>query len=162
MPERRRGGSAFERALALVERKPLTRAEVRKKLVGEGFDPGEAEAAVERLAASGVLDDARLASHYLSTRTERLGHGRGRLIAELVRRGVEPEVAERAWEEIVGTGDLDPRALLDREASRRAAAEGGALDRRGYARVYNALLRAGFEPGDVEAALERYRADLED
>ncbi len=161
MPAGNRGESAFERALALVSRRPLTRAEVRKKLVAGGCEPSDAEAAVERLTASGVLDDAKLASHYLLTRTERLGHGRERLVGELVRRGVDAGVAERAWDEVVGAGDLDPKALLAREAARRAAAEGGALDRRGYARVYNALLRAGFEPGDVEAALERYRADLE-
>jgi len=161
MPTGNREESAFERALELVSRRPLTRAEVRKKLVADGFETSDAEAAVERLTASGVLDDAKLASHYLLTRTERLGHGRERLVGDLVRRGVEAGVAERVWNEIVGAGDLDPKALLAREAARRAAAEGGALDRRGYARVYNALLRAGFEPGDVEAALERYRADLE-
>ncbi len=162
MPRGNPDKGAFDRAVGLVERRPLTRAEVRRKLLAEGFEPGEAEAAVDRLAASGVVDDARLAAHDLLTRTARLGHGRERLIGELVRRGVDPSVADRAWDEIVGAGDLDPKDLLDREAARRVASEGGALDRKGYARVYNALLRAGFEPGEVEAALERYRADLEE
>lgn len=157
-----RDDAAVERAIELVSRRPLTCAEVRRKLVAEGFEPAAAEAAAGRLSDSGVLDDAKLASHYILARTERLGHGRERLIGELVRRGVEPEVARRAWDDIVGAGDLDPGSLLAREAGRRVRAEGGRLDRKGYARVYNALLRAGFEPGDVDAALEQYRAELED
>jgi regulatory protein len=155
------GKGALDRALDLVSRRPLTRAEVRLKLVAEGYDPSDAGAAVDRLAASGVLDDSRLASHYLLTRSERLGHGRERLLRDLLSRGVDPEVAESAWVAVVGTGDLDPGAQLAREAERRVAAQGGVLDRKRYARVYNALLRAGFDPGAVAAALERYRADIE-
>ncbi len=153
---------ALDRALDLVSRRPLTRAELLRKLAFEGYPAGDREEAVARLAASGLLDDARLASHFLLTRSERLGHGRERLLAELVRRGVEREVAERAWAEAVGAGDLDPGAGLAREVERRAIAQGGRLDEKRYARVYNALLRAGFEPEKVEAALERYRAGLED
>jgi regulatory protein len=157
-----RGKGALDRAIDLLARRPLTCAEVRLKLVAEGCDPSEAASAVDRLAAGGVLDDFRLASHYFLTRSERLGHGRGRLLAELERRGIDPEVAGRAWDALVETGDLDPMARLAREAERRAAAAGGALDRKRYARVYNALLRAGFDPGAVAAALERFRADIED
>jgi regulatory protein len=154
--------SAFDRALDLVSRRPLTRAELRRKLSSEGYGAGDVEETAARLSASGLLDDARLASHYLLTRSERLRHGRARLLSDLVRRGVERGVAERAWAEAVEAGDLDPSAGLAREVERRATALGGRLDEKRYARVYNALLRAGFEPERVEAALERYRSGIED
>ncbi|MBZ5640640.1 MAG: recombination regulator RecX [Acidobacteriia bacterium] len=162
MPTEDRGREALDLALGLVSRRPLTRTEVRDRLVAAGHDPSEASAAVDRLVASGILDDARLASHYLLTRSERLGHGRERLTAELLRRGVEPEVVEGAFDRAVADGDFDPGTQLAREVERRVAGAGGALDRKRYARVYNALLRAGFDPGAVAAALERYRSDAGD
>jgi SOS response regulatory protein OraA/RecX len=63
-----RGKGALDRALVLLARRPLTRAEVRLKLAAEGYDPSDATAAVDRLAAGGVLDDSRLAAHYLLAR----------------------------------------------------------------------------------------------
>ncbi len=155
-------GSAFDHALRLLARRPLTATETRDGLLAAGFPAAEVGDALARLARAGHLDDARLALHFILTRSERLGFSRERLLLELSNRGVAEAVAAEAWTRAVAEGHVDPDVLLRRQVERRTAAVGGRLDRRGYARVYNALLRAGFEPSAVVAALEPYRAGLDE
>jgi len=82
-----------------------------------------------------------------------------RLVAELEGRGVARAVAEAAWCRAIELGEVDPAAAV-RKALRRRLAAGGAIDDRRYARVYNALLREGFERDEVESALAPHRALL--
>ena len=151
------GSSLLERAARLAARRPLTRAEMRSRLLREGHDEAAVDAAVARLEEAGVLDDAALVEQTLIARASRLRHGPERLFAELERRGVEAGTVRAVWERLVGDGDVDADGGLAREVERRVGAAGAPLDRKRYARVYNALLRAGFEPGAVEAAMERHR-----
>jgi SOS response regulatory protein OraA/RecX len=117
----------------------------------------ETERVVGILREKGLLDDAAVAREFIATRSGRLGHGRLRLLADLVRRGVSPEVAEAAWAEAVRGGDVDPAEAVRRAARRAVSRRGGRLDRRSYPRVYNSLLRQGFDPDAVRAALAEFR-----
>ncbi len=144
--------------LRLVARRPLTVAELRDRLLERGHVEGEVERAIARLLETGILDDRRLAAHFIVTRSARLGHGRARLLRDLGRRGVDPRVAREAWDRSVRQGDVDPDAHLRGEIAKRVEAAGGRLEERAYRRVYNSLLRAGCEPGAVESALQPYRA----
>lgn len=170
MPERGAGGrtreaagprTAEDEALRELARRPLTRAEIRERLGRKGIPEGEIEAALARLGAARLVDDRALAEHYLRIRAERGRLGKERLLRDLERRGIDRETAEASWSRLEEAGDVDAGAALFREVERRVGTAGGTLDRRRYARVYNALLRAGFEPEAVEAALERYRSGLE-
>jgi len=151
-PER----SALDDAVRLLSRRPRTRAEVRDRLARRGHPAGEIDDALARLAARGIVDDAALARHWIEVRAARRGYGPGRLIRELESRGVPPEVARRALEDSVREGAVEPREILDREAVKRVAALRGDRGRRAYARVYNSLLRAGFDPGEIHEALARH------
>ena len=164
--EARRGDAPppplLERAAALASRRALSRAEVRDRLLRSGEAPGPVEAALDRLEEAGLVDDARLASALLLSGWSRPGRAPERLLREVERRGIAAGTVRAAWASLVAAGDVDPSGALERETARRLAAAGGALDRRGFARVYNALLRAGFEPEAVEAALAPHRpSDLD-
>jgi SOS response regulatory protein OraA/RecX len=143
-------------ALRLLGRRPLTVEELRLRLERRGFDPAESAAALDALGREGWIDDHELALHYIVVRAERLGHGRERLCRELVGRGVPAEIVERAWSEALQQGRLEPERLLARQASLRVEREGGRLDLRAYRRVYNSLLRAGFEAPSIRTQLEPY------
>jgi regulatory protein len=158
---RRSTGDPERDALAMLGRRPLTAAEVRRRLLDLGHASGAVEATLERLAAAGYVDDRRLATHFLAVRAERGGRGPRRLVAELVRRGVPAEVAEQVLRELLDGGDLDPAALAAREARKRASAYGGTLDRKRYAAVYNALFRAGFEPETIRVAIDPLRREAD-
>jgi len=151
------GASAHDDASRLLAVRPRTAHELRAGLRRRGHAAEAIEAALERLRAAGQLDDEALALHYVLTRGPRLGHGRARLLADLERRGVEPATARRAFERAVELGYVDPAAQLERAVERRVRSYPAGLDGRAYARVYNALLRAGFEAGPIVAALAAHR-----
>jgi regulatory protein len=146
-------------ALRLLSRRPLTVHEMRERLAERGHAPAQVDATLADLESSGELDDLKLARHWVTVRAARLARGPARLLRELEERGVDPDLARKAWKEAVASGDVDPEALLAAEAGKRVSLAGGMLDDRRYARVYNALLRAGFEPEAVRAALEPHRRD---
>ena len=147
----------YVEAVRRLCRRPLTVREIRDRLEQSGHCEAEVEAVLERLLADGSLNDQALASHYMAARMERLGHGPLRLVRELVRRGVEESVVQAALCAGLAQGDLDPERVLRREVHRRFSHE--TVTPREYRRVYNAMLRAGFEPLSIRSALDRYSRD---
>jgi len=145
--------SAYRDALTLLARKPLTEVEVRDRLVARGHTGESVRVALARLSDAGYVDDLRLALHFICTRSCRLGHGPRRLIEQLRARGLHADQAWRAWSQAVDQGEVDPIEMLRAEIRRRLGSDGRIVDRRQYGRVYNALLRAGYEPDRIEVAL---------
>ena len=156
-PSGRRSSAPDRGALAdgvrMLARRPLTRAEVHDRLLARGHTEDEIVEALARLTTLGALDDAALARHWVEVRSVRRGHGRERLTRDLEARGIDPETVRRAFEEAIESTGIDLAEVLRREARKRVHALGTRRDRRAYARVYNALLRAGFEPGSIHHAL---------
>ena len=152
-----KNGSAAEEALSILARRPLTEAELRRRLAARDHSDEDVHEACAYLRKAGYVDDGRLALDFIVLRAERLGHGPSRLTDELCRRGVEREVAESALQRAIDQGDLDPQRLLRRRLERLlrdAPTQPGLRDR---VRVYNALRRAGFD-GD---AIRRELASLD-
>ncbi len=158
MAERHRNDPEHD-AVILLSRRALTRRELLARLARRGHPPEEAERAVQTLAERGLIDDLAVAKQHVASRGARRRLGPSRLRLELERRGVAADVARRAIEEAVDDGVLDPARDLGKEVRRRVVALGPRPDRRALARVYNALLRAGFEPEAVRAALEPHFPD---
>jgi regulatory protein len=145
----------------LLAARPLTEAELRERLSRRGHAPLDVEAAVREARHAGWIDDAALARTVVREGLEK-GRGKERLLAQLLSRGIEPELAEKAWEELLSSGDVDPEGTLRAEVERRVAAGGGALTGRAAARIYNALLRSGHDPERIRSALAPYVGDDDD
>jgi len=150
------------RALKWLAQRPLTEAELSKKLRTSGIEADVVEALCARLRRSGYLDDLRLARHFVATRAARLGLGPRRLLEELGRRGVAREVAQEALEAAAGDGEFAPEDELARRVARATRDGAQRLDRRAQARLYQALVRAGFDHEAIRRAIEPARADGED
>jgi regulatory protein len=153
---------AYRDAVALLARRPLTRHEVVTRLLAKGHDDDAIEAAVLRLAAEGVVDDAALARHWIASQAAPRGRGRDRAVATLAARGVDEAVAASAWSAAVAEDDLDPAELLSRAIRRRLGAPAAELPRPRLARVYNALLSEGFASDAIESALAPYGFQRDD
>jgi regulatory protein len=145
----------------LLARRPATRAEGAAALRRRGHAEPEIERALDHAVERGWIDDAKLAYDFIVARTARLGRGRDRLVTELEARGVDRATATAAWRRAAEAGDLDEDDALRRAVRKRIASGGDLTDERRYARVYNALLRDGFDRDAVEAALEPHRAVLD-
>jgi len=145
-------------ALKALARRPLTDAELRDRLAKREWDSSEIDETLERLLEDGYVDDAKLAFDFIVLRSGRLALGPLKLIGDLRKRGVSEAVAWSAWRQAVDSGDVDLPAALHRRLHKQLRDADRPLDPKGYARVYNALLRAGFESEPIRKELEPYRA----
>ncbi len=84
--------SCYDQALELLSRRAHFRAELATKLKARAYPAEEIASALERLSEKRLLDDREVAANFVAQRSARLPVGRNRLHAELVRRGVAPEI----------------------------------------------------------------------
>jgi regulatory protein len=148
--------SAHTTALKWLARRELSGVQIRLRLRRRGFTEPEIDDAISSLKSSRALDDARTARAYIRTVLNTKARGRARLERDLEELGITPEDARRAVDEVFG--EIDEEALLEKALARRWPRDwplGRHLDRMQLARIYRALLRQGFAPHEVAAALRR-------
>ncbi len=87
---------AFERALEALALRERTTAELAAWLAKRGFERAEVEDAVDRLVASGAVDDERFATEFAADKRELRGWGPDRIREALYERGLDPALIEAA------------------------------------------------------------------
>ncbi|MGI6029370.1 MAG: regulatory protein RecX [Candidatus Heteroscillospira sp.] len=142
--------SAKKRALNMLDKRDYSCKELTERLIQKGESPEDAEAAVERFAQLGLLNDEKYAGlvvrHYAAK-----GYGASRVKTELFRRGVPKELWDEALEQMPGQEDA-----MDAFLRRRLKDNAGEKEIR---RATDALLRRGFSWEEIRSALNRYRSD---
>jgi regulatory protein len=88
--------AARDYCLKLLTARPLTRAELYKKLIGRGYEQDIAERVLNRLDTVGLIDDAAVAEVWIRSRHNYQGLARKALSIELRRKGVADEVVAEA------------------------------------------------------------------
>jgi regulatory protein len=126
--------------------------EVRTHLRKKGFAPADVAAALKRLEEMGYVDDARLASGFITTRAASKGLGPGRVRGELARRGVARDIVDREMAAAVesGSASLDDAS---RALERIVRLKGMPADRKERDRVRSALARKGFGASAIAKAM---------
>ncbi|MGH9373867.1 MAG: regulatory protein RecX [Vicinamibacterales bacterium] len=147
---------AHTEALRMLARRELSAEGVRVRLQDRGFAADEIERAVAQLLDTGALDDARVARAYARTAATVKRRGRLRVMRELLQMGIESVVASQALGEVYG--DLDERSLIENAVRRKLRGRTKLSSPNEYARLYQHLMRQGFSPAGVVAALRRFRA----
>ncbi len=145
------GPSAYLDGLRLLSRREFSVSGLRARLRDREHPPGEIEAAITHLLETGALDDARVARAYVRTAVKVKGRGRLRVQRELAAMGIDKDVAAEAVGETFG--DIDERALITRALQKKLRGRPRVMDRAERARLYQYLMRQGFSPGAVIAAL---------
>ena len=111
--------AAYRTVLRCIERRSFARADLGRRLLRKGHTPEAVEAALERAAGQGLIDDAAFAANYVQTRSAR-GRGPLRLTRDLMAMGVERGIIDRAVashaREAEGNGDI-PLALAHKRAA---------------------------------------------
>lgn len=155
MPER----TAYVDGLQLLGRRELSVQQLRARLLEREHVAEDVERAITLLRENGALDDARVAAAYVRTALKVKRRGRLRIRRELQAMGIEDTVAGAALAEAVG--DVDERAMV-RDAIQKKLRGKTITTRQDYARVFQFLLRQGFAPAIVTAALRAHRRGLPD
>ena len=147
----------------MLARRELSVAQLRARLADRDHNAEDIDAAVARLLESGALDDRRVARAYARTASTVKGRGRLRVQQELHAMGIPRKVAAEAIAETFG--DMDERGQIDKAIKKKLQRTGGGkrtltLQERG--RLYQFLMRQGFTPAGIAAALRRIGATPDD
>ena len=143
-------GTAYAAALRALAQRRLSEVQLRERLSRRGFSDEAVAGAVARCRADGFLDDRLFAQLFVEGRHKAVGDAR--LVAELVRRGIEREAARA----VVETAEYDEAARLD-AAVERLFRTRPTLD---YPHAARALERLGFPASSIYRRLGT-RAALE-
>jgi regulatory protein len=139
----------FNAAVRFLGYRPRSQSEIRQRLVKHGFDAAIIEKTLERLKDSGFTDDDAFARFWVENRE--LFSPRSRRLAkmELKRKGLEPEVIEKAVDMI------DEKDSAYRAAQKRAPRL-AALDYNDFRRRLGQYLgRRGFGYGIIKEITEK-------
>jgi regulatory protein len=161
-PRRLDADSLWQYALKVLSGRALSVGELREKMRRRAERSGDVEDALARLKDLGYLDDRRFAEGFAAARLAGDGFGPSRVSQDLRRRRVAPALAERTVARVYQ--DVDEARLIDqfiRRKYRQAPREGLFETRPELAAAYRRLLRAGFRPDAVLAALKRFARDPE-
>jgi regulatory protein len=146
--------AVYDRALRLLAGRGYAVAELSRRLARTGAEARHVAAAIERLTAGGLLNDAEYARSLTRSRVRSRGASARRVKQELWRHGVAADVAAEAVAEVFVEEAVDEAAVVERLARRRAESLRGldpAVRRR---RLYAYLARRGYDADDVRRAVE--------
>lgn len=135
---------AKARALRIINARPMSREELRKRLIEKGETPENAEACADWLCRMGLINDAEYAGsvvrHYAAK-----GYGSARIKQELRRHGVPREMWDEAMLQMP-----EQDAYLERFIRSRLSDPG---DRAQVKKVSDALFRRGYSWEQIKHAL---------
>ena len=141
----------------MLARREFSTTQIRDRLRQRGFEEAAITNAIVQLQHEGALDDHRTATAFARTSLELKLRGRQRVVRDLEERlGVDRAVARAAVEKVYA--DVEERELVERVLDRRHM--GLVRSTRTFRRLYNALLRQGFEPSVIVGALKARSSDI--
>jgi regulatory protein len=153
--------SAYIDGLRLLGRRELSVSQLRARLLDREHPSDDVDSAITRLLDTRALDDGRVARAFARTAAKVKGRGRLRVMRELHAMGIAKEVAAEALAEVFA--DLDERALIRQALQKKLRGRPRIADRAENARLYQYLMRQGFSPAGIVAALrEAGRGETED
>jgi regulatory protein len=139
--------AAYRTVLRALEVRSYARGDLARRMLRKGHQRQAVEAALERAARFGLLDDAAFARTYVQTRSAR-GRGPSRLVRDLLSMGVERALIDRAiaaeWSE-----ESDKTSMPLALAKKRAAQLGGLPRQTKRRRVVAYLARRGFTGREI-------------
>jgi regulatory protein len=145
----------YSRSLDMLARAPRSVRDLRRRLLRKGEGEADVDAAIERLTAAGLLDDAAFARAFVRTKVASQGFSRRRLQQELAKRGVARDVADAAIVEVLHDDEVDEVANIERAALKKLRTLRGLDEDTRRRRLYGYLARRGYSVDDVRVVLDR-------
>ncbi|HYL21573.1 MAG TPA: regulatory protein RecX [Gemmatimonadales bacterium] len=145
--------AAQRAALRALARRAHARRDLERRLVRKQHPPAAVDAALERLAVRGLLDDRRFAERYAALRAVR-GRGPARLVRDLLAQGVDRRMAEEAVRQALDEEGIDPGLEARAVAVKRAGQLGGLPVPVRKRRLLAFLVRRGYPGPEVKDLVE--------
>lgn len=147
--------TAYNHALDALSLRARSSSELARWLKERDYDPDEIALTIERLLASGLLDDEKYATMFARDRLVNRRLSKRRVLGELGRRGITRELAATAVSVVFEEEGLDEDTSVDAAAQRKwktLSALDPAVAKR---RLFGFLARRGFDGDAVRRAMRR-------
>ncbi len=108
---------AYQKALVLIGYRPRAEAEIRRKLLDNGFEDGVIDRTLEKLRSAGLVDDTGFARAWVDNRSEFRPRSYRALAMELRQKGVGEEEISEALKDAASENELAYKAA--RQYARR-------------------------------------------
>lgn len=146
---------AVDQAVRFLSFRPRSTNEIRANLTQKQYPPEAIEAALERLARLGYVDDLAFARYWVGNRDEFRPKGPLALRQELREKGIPSSLCDQVLAEV----DFADAAY---RAAQRAIKRLRGLDQTTFRqKIYEFLARRGFRPDTIRAVTERLLEELE-
>ena len=142
---------AIVAGMELLSYRPRSTREIRDRLARKGFTEPAVDAAIERLAGWGYLNDGDFARRWVENRIEHRPRGSRLLAQELRHKGIDRELIGETLEE----ADIDELAAALQAGERKAQSYAKLEPAVAKRRLSGFLLRRGFTGGTVRQATEQ-------
>ncbi|NCD03251.1 MAG: regulatory protein RecX [Clostridia bacterium] len=139
---------AYNRAIDIISRRDHCKKELTQKLL-QRVDKHIAQEIADRFEELGLINDESYAQRLAPELVRRKGMSPYRIRQELISRGISREIADNAVEELDTDDKKSIINLLNTKFSNR-----NLLDEKELRRTINALIRLGYQYGDIKNAID--------
>ena len=139
------------RTMNLLAKKQYTVKQLRDKLQAGGYPQEIIEIALDYVAQYHYTDDLRYAIDYMNTYEST--KSRRRMEQELLQKGIDREILEKAWREWEEKGGSQDEASMIRRLLEKRGYDPQCADIKEKQRMYGFLLRRGFASEQIRRAL---------
>jgi len=145
----------YDRALNLLSFRARSAKELKKRLLEKGEPAAEVDAAIERLLANGLLDDARYAEARARSGIMGKARSRRRIEQDLAQRGVSRELANQAISQVMEDAGTDECEVAERAARKklRSLAKLDAFEKK--KKLYAYLARQAYAPDVIRKVMRK-------
>lgn len=142
--------SAYNCALNLLAARPYATRALQRKLIQKEYSAADADDAIRRLVANGLLDDAKYAEQYARSKMLATGASRRRLTQDLYRKGIKSDIAAAAIDNVVADEEIDTAGMIERVARKKLAQLGDLEPLVLRRRVFAFLARRGYDVDEIK------------
>lgn len=151
--------AAYDRAVGMLAVQARSSRDLKRVLVRKGEDALAVDAAIERLLALGLLDDAAYARQLARSKMVGQGASRRRVQQEMFKHGIGREQADEAIEATVADESLDEEAIVERVARKKVQSLSGLDPVTRNRRLWSFLARRGYAVDDIRRVVARVVAE---
>lgn len=143
---------ARAKAMRLLEHMDRTEKGLYEKLKLAEFSERAIADAMAYVKSFGYINDLRYAETYLRTRLD--AKSRQQLVMELMRKGVDRQTIDHAWEAVSELEEPDERSMIESLILKKYT-PGTTLDVKAMRRLYGQLMRKGFRSSDIRSVMNQ-------
>jgi len=126
-----------------------------RKLTQKGIPSEDAQAVLDRLESSGLVNDEKFAEQYARGKVLMSGASKRRITQDLRRKGIGERLAADAIAKVFADEEVDPAELAEKTARKKLKQMGDLQPQVLRRRLFGFLARRGYELDDIKKAVAK-------